>query len=60
MTQWLSFAAKEMWDTSAVTRAIPKFNRPGDHAGAQALARTPSMFWKTISPVVISWLVVIQ
>ncbi len=42
MTQWLSFAAKEMWDASAVTRAIPKFNRPGDHAGAQALARDPS------------------
>lgn len=39
VTQWLSFAAKEMWDGPAVARAIPKFNRPGDHAGAQALAR---------------------
>ena len=39
MTQWLSFAAKEMWDGPAVARAVPKFNRPGDHAGAQALAR---------------------
>jgi len=39
VTQWLSFAAKEMWDGPAVARAIPKFNRPGDHAGAQELAR---------------------
>ena len=28
-----------MWDGPAVARAILKFNRPGDHAGAQALAR---------------------
>ena len=28
-----------MWDGPAVARVIPKFNRPGDHAGAQALAR---------------------
>ena len=39
VTQWLSFAAKEMWDGAAAARAIPKFNRPGDHAGAQDLAR---------------------
>jgi glutathione S-transferase len=39
VTQWLSFAAKEMWDGPAVARAIPKFNRPGDHADAQELAR---------------------
>ena len=38
VAQWLSFAAKEMWDGPAVARAIPKFNRPGDHAGAQQLA----------------------
>ncbi len=39
VTQWLSFAAKEVWDGPAVARAIPRFNRPGDHAGAQDLAR---------------------
>tara|TARA_B100000676_G_scaffold311016_1_gene379405 strand:+ start:1507 stop:2109 length:603 start_codon:yes stop_codon:yes gene_type:complete len=39
VTQWLSFAAKEMWDGPATARAIPKFNRPGDHAAAQDLAR---------------------
>ena len=33
VTQWLSFAAKEMWDGPATARAIPKFNRPGDHCG---------------------------
>ena len=39
VTQWLSFAAKEVWDGPAEARAIPRFNRPGDHAGAQDLAR---------------------
>jgi len=39
VTQWLSFSAKEMWDGPATARAIPKFNRPGDLAAAQALAR---------------------
>jgi glutathione S-transferase len=39
VTQWLSFAAKEMWDGPATARAIPKFKRDGDHPGAQALAR---------------------
>ena len=39
VTQWLSFAAKEMWDGPATARAIPKFNRPGVHAAAQDLAR---------------------
>ena len=38
VTQWLSFAVKEMWDGPAVARVIPKFNRPGDHSGAQLLA----------------------
>lgn len=38
VTQWLSFAAREMWDGPAVARAIPKFNRPGDLAAAQQLA----------------------
>lgn len=37
--QWLSFAAKEMWDGPATARAIPKFNRPGVHAAAQDLTR---------------------
>ena len=37
--QWLSFAANEMWHGCAIARAIPKFNRQGDHAAAQAIAR---------------------
>lgn len=38
--QWLSFAANEMSHGCARARAIPKFNRAGDHAAAQAIART--------------------
>ncbi len=38
--QWLSFAANEMSNGCAVSRAIPKFKRQGDHAAAQAIART--------------------
>jgi len=39
VTHWLSFVATEMWEGPVIARAILKFNRPGDHAGAQALAR---------------------
>jgi glutathione S-transferase len=39
IVQWLSFAANEMWHGCAIARAIPKFNRPGDHAAAQTQAR---------------------
>lgn len=38
--QWLSLAANEMLNGCAVSRAIPKFNRPGDLPAAQAIART--------------------
>jgi glutathione S-transferase len=37
--QWLSFAANEMSNGCAVSRAIPKFKRQGDHAAAQAIAK---------------------
>ena len=39
VTQWLSFAANEIWSGCAIARAIPKFNRQGDLAAAQAIAR---------------------
>ena len=38
VTQWLSFAAKEMWDGPAMARAILKFGRDADLAACQELA----------------------
>ena len=37
--QWLSFAANEMLNGPAIARALVKFNREGDRAGAQERAR---------------------
>jgi len=38
VTQWLAFAVNEMFAGPAIARALLKFKRDGDLAGAQALA----------------------